>query len=94
MSSLAIEGNPEIDTTSSGNKPRETSVHENVLSTNTSNPSPAVQNDAYSESSETPTVWMWVLTFVAGISGVGSSWLAMWDLGADINVRNQVTFWI
>lgn len=73
MSSLAIEGNPKIDTTSSGKKSRETSVHENVFPTNRFNPSPPVQNDAYSDSSETPTVWMWVLTFVAGISGVGNS---------------------
>lgn len=32
---------------------------------------PTIRDDASAqETSETPTVWMWVLTFVAGISGV------------------------
>lgn len=73
MSSLAIEGDPEIDTKSSDSKSRDVTVHEDMPSAGRFNPSSGVQNDGYSDSSETPTVWMWVLTFVAGISGVRRS---------------------
>lgn len=73
MNSLAIEGNSEIDATSSDSKSQETPIHANGLPADGFGPSTGVQNDAYSDHSETPTVWMWVLTFVAGISGVGRS---------------------
>lgn len=73
MSNLTIEGVQNsplalgIGTKSSDDK-FQTSLREDAPSVNRS--SPSSQNDASPETSETPTVWMWVLTFVAGISGV------------------------
>lgn len=49
----------------SASKSNEASIREDARSV------PTIRDDASAqETSETPTVWMWVLTFVAGISGV------------------------
>lgn len=76
MGNLAIEGvqnspqAPEIDTRLIDDKNHKTSVRENLASVDNLSPTSGSQDDISSGPSETPTVWMWVLSFVAGISGV------------------------
>lgn len=77
VNTIGIEGlgsptySPENDARSSDSKIYAASIHENIPPTNRPNPTSNAQDDA--GSSETPTIWMWVLTLVAGISGVGAS---------------------